>query len=68
MANRWCQVDQIGAEALSRTPSARTIARLMTSGRDALTEAEAVVVAAIESGIHTISSCQRESSQRFAEL
>ncbi|MEC4590023.1 hypothetical protein VPG91_03425 [Nitrospirillum amazonense] len=51
MANRKRQADQIEAEAPSRTPSARTIARLMTSGRDALTEAETVVVAAIKGGI-----------------
>lgn len=35
---------------MSRTPSARTIARLMTIGRDALTKAEAVTVAAVEGG------------------
>jgi transposase len=37
--------------ALSRTPSARTIARLMTNGRDALSKAETVTVAAIEDGM-----------------
>jgi transposase len=37
--------------ALSRTPSAKTIARLMTSGRDTLSKAEAVTVAAIEDGV-----------------
>ena len=37
--------------ALSRTPSARTIARLMTNGRDALSKAEAITVAAIEDGV-----------------
>jgi len=36
---------------LSRTPSAKTIARLMTSGRDALSKAEAVTIATIEDGV-----------------
>ena len=37
--------------ALGRTPSSRTIARFMTIGRDALSKAESVTVAAIESGV-----------------
>jgi transposase len=37
--------------ALSRTPSSRTIARLMTIGRDGLSKAETVTVATIENGI-----------------
>jgi transposase len=37
--------------ALSRTFSARTIARLLTIGRDALSKAETVTVAAIEGGV-----------------
>jgi transposase len=37
--------------ALSRAPSARTVARLMTIGRDGLSKAETVTVAAIESGV-----------------
>jgi transposase len=37
--------------ALSRAPSARTVARLMTMGRDVLSKAEAVTVAAIEGGV-----------------
>lgn len=37
--------------ALSRTPSARTITRLMTNGRDTLSKAETVTVAAIEDGV-----------------
>ena len=38
-------------DALSRTPSARTIARFMTIGRDGLSKAETVSVAAIESDV-----------------
>jgi hypothetical protein len=37
--------------ALSRTPSSRTIPRLMTIGRDGLSKAETVTVATIENGI-----------------
>jgi len=37
--------------ALDRIPSSRTIARLMTVGRDALTKAETVTIAAIEYGV-----------------
>lgn len=44
----------MGVEALKRTPYARIIARLMTLGRDALTNAETVLVAAIEKGVPTI--------------
>ena len=39
------------AEQLSRVPSARTLARLMTTGRDTLSKSETVTIAAIESGI-----------------
>ena len=37
--------------ALNRVPSARTIARLVTVGRDGLSKAETVIVAAIEEGV-----------------
>lgn len=37
--------------AIGYTPATRTIARLMTIGRDSLTKAEAVTVAAIETGV-----------------
>ena len=42
------------ASAISRAPSARTIARLMTTGRDQLSKAETVTVAAIESGVEPL--------------
>jgi transposase len=42
------------ASAISRTPSARTIARLMTNGRDRLSKAETVTVAAIEAGVEVL--------------
>ncbi len=49
-AARRRQADRADISALSRTPSARTIARLMTIGRDGLSKSETVVVAAIEAG------------------
>ncbi|MGY3146343.1 transposase [Bradyrhizobium sp. USDA 3397] len=39
---------------LHRIPWARTIARLMTIGRDTLSKAETVTVAAIEAGVPTL--------------
>jgi transposase len=42
------------ASALGRAPSARTVARLMTVGRDQLSRAETVTVAAIESGVERL--------------
>jgi transposase len=50
-ATRRRRADQAGVEALQRVPSARTVARLMTTGRDRLTKAETVTVAAIEEGV-----------------
>ena len=46
--------EKMDASAISRTPSARTIARLMTIGRDRLSKAETVTVAAIESGVELL--------------
>jgi len=50
-AARRRKADKADAGALTRTPSARTIARLMTNGRDRLSRAETVTVAAIEAGV-----------------
>jgi transposase len=47
-AARRRRADAANLERLSRTPSARTIARLLTSERDQLTWAQTVTVAAIE--------------------
>jgi transposase len=46
--------EKMDASAISRTPSARTIARLMTIERDRLSKAETVTVAAIESGVELL--------------
>src|SRR3546814_13010514 len=46
-ATRRRQSERIDAETLNRVPSARTIARLITTGRDTLSKAETVTVAAV---------------------
>lgn len=50
-ATRRRRAEKADAQNLQRIPSARTIARLMTIGRDTLTKAETVTVAAIEAGM-----------------
>lgn len=53
-ATRRRRAEKTDAQTLQRIPSARTIARLMTIGRDLLTKAETVTVAALESGAPTL--------------
>jgi transposase len=53
-ATRRRRSERADAENLQRIPSARTIARLMTIGRDTLSKAETVTVAAIEAGVPTL--------------
>jgi transposase len=50
-AARRRRTDKADIGALSRAPSARTIARLMTIGRDGLSKSETVVVAASEARV-----------------
>ena len=50
-ATRRKRADKADAESLTRIPSARTIARLLTTSTDNLTKSETVTIAAIESGI-----------------
>ena len=49
-ATRLRQADKTD-NALTRTPAARTIARLLTIGRDQLSKSETVTVAAVEAGV-----------------
>lgn len=44
--------------ALGHAPAARTIARLLTTGRDQLTKAETITVAAIESGVALVAEAR----------
>jgi len=53
-ATRRRRAEKTDAQNLQRIPSARTIARLMTVGRDLLSKAETVTVAAIEAGVPTL--------------
>lgn len=50
-ATRRRRSEKVTGDALSRAPAARTIARLMTIGRDSLSKSETVTVAAIEGGV-----------------
>ena len=45
------KADQGDPAALARAPSARTVARLLTVGRERLSKAETITVAAIENGV-----------------
>jgi transposase len=53
-STRRRRAEKTDAQNLQRIPSARKIARLMTIGRDVLTKAETVMVAAIEAGVPTL--------------
>ena len=53
-ATRRRRAERADAANLQRVPSARTIARLMTVGRDHLSKAETVTIAAIEQGVPTL--------------
>jgi hypothetical protein len=53
-AARRRQAEKVDSSVLSRAPSARTIARLMTIGRDGLSKAETIAIAAIEGGVQLL--------------
>lgn len=53
-AARRRRAERVDGGALNRAPSARTIARLMTIGRDSLSKSETVTVAAIEGGVQSL--------------
>ena len=50
-ATRRRRAERSADQQLQKVPSARTIARLMTTARDHLTKAETVTLAAIEAGV-----------------
>lgn len=50
-ATRRRHADKVDLERLRRIPSARTIAQLMTTGRDDLTKIQTVTITAIENGV-----------------
>lgn len=53
-ATRRRRAEKATDQQLQRIPSARTIARLMTTARDHLSKADTVTVAAIEGGVPTL--------------
>ncbi len=57
-ATRRRRAEKAGTDALTQVPSARTIARLMTIGRDNLTKAESFIVAAVESGVPAVAAAR----------
>ena len=63
-ATRRRQAERVDAESLHRIPSARTIARLMTTARDTLSKAESVTVAAVETGVPALIDA-RKLIERF---
>ena len=48
------RAEQVNIEGLTRVPSARTVARLMTMARDTLSRTQTVTVAAIEAAVPTL--------------
>jgi transposase len=50
-ATRRRRAEKVTDQELQKVPSARTIARLMTSGRDHMSKADTVTIAAIEAGV-----------------
>jgi transposase len=50
-ATRRRRAEQISQEQLQRVPSARTIARMMTTGRDQMSKANIITLAAIQTGV-----------------
>lgn len=50
-ATRRRRAEQANIERLQRVPSARTLARLLATGRDRLTKTETPTVAAVEDGV-----------------
>jgi transposase len=45
------RAEAVDDQALHRVPSARTVARLMTTGRDTLSKSETVTIAAVEASV-----------------
>lgn len=58
-ATRRRRSEKVDAGVLHRVPSARTIARLLTIGRNDLSKAETVTVAAIETGVPLLVEARR---------
>ena len=57
-ATRHRRAEQVTSSHLQKVPSARTIARMLTLGRDHLTKAETVIVAAIEASVPALNEAR----------
>jgi len=66
-ATRRRRSEKVHGNALSRVPSSRTIARLMTTGRDSLSKSETVTIAAIEKGVPLLAEA-REIIAKFQAM
>lgn len=66
-ATRRRRAEQASDAGLHRVPSARTIARMLTVGRDHLTKAETLTVTAIETQVPALNDA-REIVDRFSGL
>jgi len=66
-ATRRRRADEANLERLKRTPSARTIARLLTTARDDLSRAQTVTVAAIEAAAPALVEA-RETMEAFHSM
>jgi hypothetical protein len=63
-ATRRRRAEKASDQQLQKVPSARTIARLMTSARNHMSKADTVTIAAIEVGVPTLSAA-RTLTDRF---
>lgn len=63
-ATRRRRAEKASDQQLQKVPSARTIARLMTSARDHMSKADTVTIAAIEAGVPTLVAA-RTLTDRF---
>ena len=61
------RADQMQAQSLQKAPSARTLARLLGIGRDHLTKADTVTVAAVEAGVPGLADA-RSLVERFQAM
>lgn len=57
-ATRRRRAEQASDQQLHKVPSARTIARLMTTARDHLSKADTITIAAIEEGVPTLAEAR----------
>jgi transposase len=66
-ATRRRRAEKASDQQLRKVPSARTIARLMTSARDQMSKADTVTIAAIEAGVPTLIAA-RTLNDRFHRM